>query len=209
MAIELTSKTNTEAASAEYPYGQFKDNTGSNNGTPLNKAVLEDYLQFFHKMMGETGVVYNGVPDNEYDGWQFWEAFEKATGRGAWESLTYSALNLDASSGTWTVPSASNCVVDYVQRGKTVTLNFRVTNSTISLTPQSLRLKLPAGMTISATQFNAVGQYTNGNDTPTFGPLRIEASPGLQELFISKFSGNHATISGGLDVLGQITFEIL
>lgn len=75
MAIELTSKTNTEAASAEYPYGQFKDNTGSNNGTPLNKAVLEDYLQFFHKMMSEAGITYTGVPDNEYDGWQFWEAF--------------------------------------------------------------------------------------------------------------------------------------
>lgn len=79
MAIELTSKTNTEAASAEYPYGQFKDNTGSNNGTPLNKAVLEDYLQFFHKMMSEAGITYTGVPDNEYDGWQFFEAFENLT----------------------------------------------------------------------------------------------------------------------------------
>lgn len=80
MAIELTAKPNTTGPSLTYPYGQVKDNTGAGDGTPVNKEVFEDYIQFFHKMFATAQIVdgtlnYNNVPDSAYDGFQFFEAF--------------------------------------------------------------------------------------------------------------------------------------
>ena len=59
MAIKLENKVNTEAPSVAYPFGNIKDNTGSNNGTPVDKNVYADFHQFFAKMMSESGIVKN------------------------------------------------------------------------------------------------------------------------------------------------------
>ena len=59
MAIKLENKVNTEAPSVAYPFGNIKDNTGSNNGTPVDKNVYADFHQFFAKMMAESGIAYN------------------------------------------------------------------------------------------------------------------------------------------------------
>lgn len=79
MAISLTNKPNTNAPSVDFPYGDLRDNPGDNTGTPLNRLVLSDYIQFFHKLMGEAGVTYNGDLDNEDNGFQLYEAFRKLT----------------------------------------------------------------------------------------------------------------------------------
>ena len=50
MAIKLEDKPNTVAPNADYPYGNIQDNTGSNNGTPVNTLVYSDLHQFFAKM---------------------------------------------------------------------------------------------------------------------------------------------------------------
>ena len=78
MAIKLEDKVNTEAPSATYPFGNIKDNTGSNNGTPVDKNVYADFHQFFAKMMSESGIAYNGLPDNNTDGFQYWLALVEA-----------------------------------------------------------------------------------------------------------------------------------
>jgi hypothetical protein len=78
MAIKLENKVNTEAPSATYPFGNIKDNTGSNNGTPVDKNVYADFHQFFAKMMNESGIVYNDLPDNNTDGFQYWLALVEA-----------------------------------------------------------------------------------------------------------------------------------
>ncbi|MCK4521270.1 MAG: hypothetical protein KAU20_01760 [Nanoarchaeota archaeon] len=75
--IELQNKTNVEAPNGEYPYGKTKNNTGTNNGTPVNEELVHDVMQFFEKLMAEGAVVANGIPDNEYDGFQLYEAFAK------------------------------------------------------------------------------------------------------------------------------------
>ena len=79
MAINLTAKPNVDPADSDFPYGNVKDNSGTNNGTPLNRLVLSDYIQFFHKLMAEAGVAYNGDLDNQANGWQFYEAFRRLT----------------------------------------------------------------------------------------------------------------------------------
>lgn len=78
MAIKLENKVNTEAPSVAYPFGNIKDNTGSNNGTPVDKNVYADFHQFFAKMMSESGIVYNDLPDNNTDGFQYWLALVEA-----------------------------------------------------------------------------------------------------------------------------------
>jgi hypothetical protein len=130
-----------------------------------------------------------------------------------WATQSYSALSLDATSGTWTIPSSptTNFKIRYKKVGKTVHYNFSISNSSISSTPASLRLKLPTGMVIKTSgtfQWNAIGLYANGNDIPASGPIRIEANAGDSELFLSKLSGSHVVITGGFEIRGQITFEI-
>jgi hypothetical protein len=74
MALKITDFENYESPDGEYPYGNIKDNDGSGNGTPANKETFADIFQFFAKMCDAAGIIPTGVPDNEYDGWQFFEA---------------------------------------------------------------------------------------------------------------------------------------
>lgn len=77
--IRLINKVNTIPATGEFPFGKSADNTGANNGTPLNANTLEDWHQFFEKMMDVSAVVANGEPDNAYTGFQLYEALVKAS----------------------------------------------------------------------------------------------------------------------------------
>jgi hypothetical protein len=79
MAIELEDKANVNAPDADFVYGDVRDKTPSVAGTRWDRETMSDYIQFFHKMMDEAGVAYNGLLDNESNGWQFWEAFRKLT----------------------------------------------------------------------------------------------------------------------------------
>lgn len=75
--IRLQNKPNVQAPTVAYPFGKSTDNTGTNNGFPLNSETLEDYHQFFEKMFAESGLVANGLPDNATNGFQLWNAFRK------------------------------------------------------------------------------------------------------------------------------------
>jgi hypothetical protein len=71
--IPLVDKQNATAPDSDYPFGNIKDNPGNGTGTPVNKEVYADFHQFFEKMFSESGIVANGLPDNEYNGFQlFW-----------------------------------------------------------------------------------------------------------------------------------------
>jgi len=74
---KLINKTNVAPVSAAYPYGDVKDDTGSGNGTPANRDLFADGMQFFEKLMAESGIVANGLPDNATNGFQLYEAFRK------------------------------------------------------------------------------------------------------------------------------------
>lgn len=73
--IPLINKPNVDAADSDYPFGKIKDDTGSEDGTPLNQLVHQDFHQFFAKMFFESGLIPNNLPDNEYTGFQYYEAF--------------------------------------------------------------------------------------------------------------------------------------
>ncbi len=73
MARKLEDQVNVEAPDSDYPYGRIRDDQGIGNGTPLTEAVHGDYHQFFARILAESGVVANDLPDNEYTGFQYYE----------------------------------------------------------------------------------------------------------------------------------------
>lgn len=81
MAIKLEDKPNVQPPDGSYNYGKVKDNDGSNNGTPVNTLVYSDLHLFFEKLMEAGGVVHNGLYDSDDDGYQLYQAFQKAARR--------------------------------------------------------------------------------------------------------------------------------
>lgn len=63
MAIDLRNKPNVQTTST-YPLGTIKDNTGSNDGTPVNRLVYHDLHYFFASLMSITGTAYSNVLDS-------------------------------------------------------------------------------------------------------------------------------------------------
>lgn len=59
---------------AKYPNGRIKDNTGAGDGTPVNEEVYGDFHEMKDKLMRLYGLQFNGLPDNETNGYQFVDA---------------------------------------------------------------------------------------------------------------------------------------
>lgn len=72
--IPILNKTNVDPADSEFPFGNIRDKTTLEDGTPVNVETYSDSHQFFMKMMSESGISPNNLLDNEYNGWQLWEA---------------------------------------------------------------------------------------------------------------------------------------
>lgn len=59
---------------ADYPNARIKNNTGSDDGTPVDEIVYGDLHEFFARLMRLAGIVYNNLPDNSTNGYQLVEA---------------------------------------------------------------------------------------------------------------------------------------
>jgi len=132
MAIKLTDKPNTEPVSGAYPYGAIKDNIPSvQAGTPVNKLVMEDYLQFFHRLMALYSVTYNDLAENNTNGFQFVEALQKAiegnnnfVGAGAGWGLWNNGGSLAVAANTGTFTSFVSHYNRYRIKGHTLYWQF-------------------------------------------------------------------------------------
>lgn len=75
MARDKFNQSNIDKSDlSNYPNARIKDNTGAGNGTPVNEIVYGDLHEAFAKMMRLYGIAYNGLPDNESNGYQLVEA---------------------------------------------------------------------------------------------------------------------------------------
>lgn len=70
----LANQTNIEAPSGDFPFGRIKNDTGSGDGVPVDEKVYGDLHQLVAKLVDETGIVLNDLPDNVSNGFQFFEA---------------------------------------------------------------------------------------------------------------------------------------
>jgi hypothetical protein len=77
MAYKLENKNNTSSPNITYPYGDIKDDSGANDGTPVDRVVYGDFHQFFAKLADEAGVELNDSPDNATNGFQYFESLQK------------------------------------------------------------------------------------------------------------------------------------
>lgn len=73
--IPLQSNPNVDNSDlANYPNGRIKDNTGTGNGTPVNRNVYGDLHANISKLMRLYDIVPSGFPDNESNNYQIIEA---------------------------------------------------------------------------------------------------------------------------------------
>ena len=101
--IPLKDKPNVEAVSVTYPYASIKDDTGADDGTPVDRLVYSDMHQFFERLMALTGLTPNGLPDNAANGFQLMTAFLGYSNRFNCASL--SSLAIGTGNQTFTVPA--------------------------------------------------------------------------------------------------------
>lgn len=90
MARDIVTNPNTTPPDGDFPYGRIRNRTSSQSGTKVNERTYGDIQQFFARMMDQADVVYNGQPDNEYSGFQLFEAMMKLIGKtiipiGSWD----------------------------------------------------------------------------------------------------------------------------
>jgi len=71
---KLSSNPNVILSDPNFPNGRIRNNTGTGNGTPVNEAVYGDIHVNKDKLMDLYGIVANGLPDNEANGYQMIEA---------------------------------------------------------------------------------------------------------------------------------------
>lgn len=74
MALRITDKPNTSPPDSDYIYGNIKDDDGTDNGTPVNVEVYADFHQFFARLLDQGNITPNGLPDNNYSGFQLYDA---------------------------------------------------------------------------------------------------------------------------------------
>lgn len=65
---------NIDNSNPAFLLGRIKDNTGANDGTPVNEFVYGDIHQFIAKLITLAGIIPNDLPDNETNGYQILEA---------------------------------------------------------------------------------------------------------------------------------------
>ena len=78
---------------SNYPNGRIK-----NNSTPVNELVYGDIHEFFAKLMRLYGISYNGLPDNETNGYQSIEALKSLASKNDY------LINLATVSGVISAP---------------------------------------------------------------------------------------------------------
>lgn len=76
MAIKLENKVNVAPPAAGWQYGRIKDETGLNDGTPVDENTYGDFHQFFARMLDKSLITANGLPENDTNGYQYFEALQ-------------------------------------------------------------------------------------------------------------------------------------
>lgn len=94
---------------ASYPDARIKDNTGAGDGTPVNEQVYGDIHEFFAKAMRLYGISYNGLPDNEVNGYQSIDAIRALATKNDF------ILNITSVGGVINVPVKIGSMLDNEQ----------------------------------------------------------------------------------------------
>jgi len=98
--ILLEDLTRAGAPTSAYPFGFIINETGSNNGTVVDADGFNDLFQLKEKTFDQSGLTANGLPDNETNGFQLFQAFAKVFGiqkeiTGTWDMETNATFTVN------------------------------------------------------------------------------------------------------------------
>lgn len=91
---DLRTQQDVDAPDSDFPSGRIRDDDGTGSfGTPVNESLYGDIHQNIMKIIRESGITPNNLPDSEYNGFQILEALETYLQQlhGTWASLSISA----------------------------------------------------------------------------------------------------------------------
>lgn len=84
MARDKALQTNIDGSDlVAYPNKRIRNNDDSGNGTPVDEYNYGDIHELMAKFMRDSKLPYNGLPDNEQNGHQLYEAFLNVAGKNA------------------------------------------------------------------------------------------------------------------------------
>lgn len=129
--VDLSDPTN-------YPDGRIKDNTGSGDGTPVNRLLYSDLHEFFAKLMRLANIAYNGLPDNEANGHQLVSAVIALAGK---NDLLYSLSDV---SGVINIATDLSIVKDGEVLLTKAGFNFASQTNIKGLTPALYGISVPS-----------------------------------------------------------------
>ncbi len=123
MARKLENKPNVTAPGGAYSFGRIKDDTGAEDGTPVNEEVYGDMHQFFEKIMAEAGLTHNNSPENDTTGYQYLDALKKIidNGHDAVQHVVGAVGEIPFSTGNLADPDPGTAL-RYSKIGKYVTI---------------------------------------------------------------------------------------
>ncbi len=183
MARELQLKTNVDAPDVDFPYGRIRDNLGMGDGTPYNELLYGDFHQFMSKMFAESGLTYNGDPDNETQGFQFFEALRNNIHKYKDIIVTFgnTTLLLDAfgcliitlGGGIQTLPAQ-----DANNNGRKITILNPFNAYTLVVAPGGSVLYPSASVELNASETVEVVQWSVG----TFSAITRKYNTGVKSL---------------------------
>lgn len=116
----------------------------------------------------------------------------------------FSAGDYTASAGTWTVASGDVTTLAYIVVGRMMTVWFTVIDTSVSTTPATLSLAIPASKTSTLRADNTCVIDENG--TVVVGQCYVTA--GGTTINFAKVSGNFSATTNETNISGQITFPI-
>jgi len=112
MGRKLTNKLNVDNSDADFPNGRIQDDTGLNDGTPLDEDVYGDIHQTEERLLQEIAAepdsIMNELPDNKDNGYQFFHVRRKVQ---AYAERYKNGFFLDAGTPFGTVDSIKDCAV--------------------------------------------------------------------------------------------------
>lgn len=140
MARRLSTKTNVVAPGGAYPYGRIKDDSGLNDGTPVNELLYGDQHQFFERLLEMSQITPNGLVENDTNGFQLYEAL------GFWKDAGTTLV--PETPADFTIPPGSVLYNKYRILGNTVQWQVRILGATVANAPTDLGIEFPAGITV-------------------------------------------------------------
>ena len=127
-----------------------------------------------------------------------------------WTTPTFAAGNFTASGAmTWTVAAGNVNVYQYMVLGKTMTITFNISGTTVGgVAATTLQLAIPGGFLAAKAFSPSTFSYS---DAGTAGVGQVDTGTAAGSSTLRLLKNNLAinwTVGAGTNVAGQITFEV-